>query len=151
MSKRRSTPIFRLLIIRALFAGIGSFSRARRILQLSNYQLITHYTSSDQLALGWLLAFCFLQSLLAQQDSVAVTSANSIVKTLGSVDYVEIKTPSASAQPKQLIIFLHGTPGFYTTFRGYLSDSIMQEKYHMIFVTRPGWRNDEAKAPTLDY
>ena len=97
MSKRRDTPIFRLLIIRAVSAGIGSFSRVRRILQLSNYQLITSYTSSVQLALGWLLAPCFLQSLLAQQDSVAVTSANSIVKTLGSIDYVEINTPSAFA------------------------------------------------------
>ena len=143
-----------MLIIRALSAAIGSLSslpRGRRVLQLSNYQSNTRYAVSLQLALGWILALCFPQSLLAQQDSVAHTSANSIVKALGSIDYVEINTPSASAQPKQLIIFVHGTPGSYTTFRSYLSDPIMQEKFHMISVTRPGWRNDEdAKVPSLD-
>ena len=98
MSKRRDTPIFRLLIIRALSAGIGSFSRVRRILQLSNYQLITllYFIGPTSAGLASRSLLCLL-SLLAQQDSVAVTSANSIVKTLGSIDYVEINTPSASA------------------------------------------------------
>ena len=90
-------------------------------------------------------------SLLAQQDSIAGTSANLIVKALGWIDYVEINTPSASARPKQLIIFVHGTPGSYMTFGSYLSDPIMQEKFHMISVTRSGWRNDDdAKLPSLD-
>lgn len=103
------------------------------------------------LALGLILALSIPLSLLAQQDNTARTSASLLVKTLGPIDYVEINTPSASLQPKQLIIFVHGTPGSYTAFRSYLNDPIMQEKFHMISVTRPGWRNDEdTKVPSLD-
>jgi pimeloyl-ACP methyl ester carboxylesterase len=90
-------------------------------------------------------------SLLAQQDNTATTSASVLVKTLGSIDYVEIYTPSASLLPKQLIIFVHGTPGSYTAFMSYLNDPIMQEKFHMVSVTRPGWRSDDdTKVPSLD-
>ena len=144
----------RLLIIRALCAAVGYLSSlpgSKRVPQLSNYQLITRYAVSLQLALGWNLALCFPQSLLAQQDSIARTSTNSIVKALGPIDYVEINTLSASSQPKQLIIFVYGIPGSYMAFRSYLSDPTMQEKFHMISVTRSGWRNDEgAKAPSID-
>jgi pimeloyl-ACP methyl ester carboxylesterase len=102
-------------------------------------------------ALGLILALSIPLSLLAQQDNTASTAASLLVKTLGSIDYVEINTPTAPAQSKQLIIFVHGTPGSYTAFRSYLNDPIMQDKFHMISVTRPGWRNDEdAKVPSLD-
>ena len=118
---------------------------------MSNCHSNTRYSVSLRLTLGWILALCLPQSLLAQQDNVALTAATAAVKTLGSLDYVEVYTPSASGQPKQLIIFVHGTPGSYTAFRSYLNDPVMQEKFHMISVTRPGWRNDEdAKVPSLD-
>ena len=102
-------------------------------------------------ALGLILALSIPLSLPAQQDNTASTAASLLVKTLGSIDYVEINTPTASAKSKQLIIFVHGTPGSYAAFRSYLNDPIMQDKFHMISVTRPGWRNDEdAKVPSLD-
>jgi len=118
---------------------------------LSNYHSNTRHSVWFWLAPGLILALSIPLSLLAQQDNTARTSASPIVKTLGSIDYVEIYTPSAPAQPKQLIIFVHGTPGSYTAFRSYLNDPVMQEKFHMISVTRPGWRSDEdAKVPALD-
>jgi len=101
--------------------------------------------------LGWILALCVPQLLLAQQDNVARMLASLEVKALGSIDYVEINTPSAAIRQKQLIVFVHGTPGSYSAFRSYLNDPIMQEKFHMISVTRPGWRSDDdTKVPSLD-
>lgn len=72
------------------------------------------------------------------------------VRTLGPVEYVEVNTPSSNANPKQLIIFVHGTPGSLTAFSRYLNDPIMRENFHMISVTRPGWVNDDdVKLPSL--
>ncbi|MFT7472334.1 MAG: pimeloyl-ACP methyl ester carboxylesterase [Kiritimatiellia bacterium] len=116
-----------------------------------NYLSNARHSVLFWLALGLILALAIPLSLLAQQNNTVPASASLEVKTLGSIDYVEINTPSASAQPKQLIIFVHGTPGSYTAFRSYLNDPVMQEKFHMISVTRPGWRNDEdTKVPSLD-
>ncbi len=124
-----------------------SYLHDRRVQQLSNCLSSIRHAVSIRLTLGWILALCLPSSLLAQQDSVA----NAVVKTLGAIDYVEINTASVTAQSKQLIIFVHGTPGSYSAFRSYLNDPVMQEKFHMISVTRPGWRNDEdAKVPSLD-
>ncbi|MEZ7829920.1 MAG: alpha/beta hydrolase [Gammaproteobacteria bacterium] len=118
---------------------------------MSNYLSNTRQSVWFWLALGLILALSMPLSLLAQQDNTATTSASVLVKTLGSIDYVEIDTPSASLLPKQLIIFVHGTPGSYTAFRSYLNDPIMQEKFHMVSVTRPGWRSDDdTKVPSLD-
>lgn len=118
---------------------------------MSNYHSNTRHSVWFWLAPGLILALSIPLSLLAQQDNTARMSASPIVTTLGSIDYVEIYTSSASAEPKQLIIFVHGTPGSYTAFRSYLNDPVMQEKFHMISVTRPGWRSDEdAKVPSLD-
>ncbi len=118
---------------------------------MSNYLSNTRHFIWFWLALGLILTLSKPLSLLAQQNNTPNTSASVLVKTLGSIDYVEIYTPSASLLPKQLIIFVHGTPGSYTAFRSYLNDPIMQEKFHMVSVTRPGWRsNDDTKVPSLD-
>ncbi len=86
-------------------------------------------------ALGLILALSIPLSLLAQQDNTASTAASLLVKTLGSIDYVEINTPTASAKSKQLIIFVHGTPGSYTAFRSYLNDPIMQDKFCLLYTS----------------
>ena len=118
---------------------------------MSNYLSNTRHFIWFWLVLGLILTLSKPLSLLAQQNNTPNTSASVLVKTLGSIDYVEIYTPSASLLPKQLIIFVHGTPGSYTAFRSYLNDPIMQEKFHMVSVTRPGWRsNDDTKVPSLD-
>ena len=110
--------------------------------------------SPVQLALIWVFACASPQSLLSQQDVVSssiASTASLAVKSLGSIDYVEIDRPDASGSEKQLIIFVHGTPGSYSAFRSYLNDPVMQERFHMISVTRPGWRSDDdVKVPSLD-
>lgn len=118
---------------------------------MSDYLSNNRRSALFLLALGLILALSIPLSLLAQQDNVAPSLASAVVKTLGSIDYVEVDIPSASLQPKQLIVFVHGTPGSYTAFRSYLNDPVMREKFHMISVTRPGWRNNEdTKVPSLD-
>lgn len=153
MPKRRDRPILSLVDHLGAFCCNGVLvvsPFSRRVLQLSKTHSNNRHCVSVSLAWGFLV-FCITESLLAQQDSVARTSANLAVKTLGAIDYVEIYTPSVFVQPKQLIIFVHGTPGSYAAFRSYLNDSVMQEKFHMISVTRPGWRNDgDAKVPSLE-
>ncbi len=73
------------------------------------------------------------------------------ILTLGDVEYIEVDTGFEDGKAKQLIVFVHGTPGSFTTFMHYMNDSLMQEHFHMISVTRPGWveRNAE-KVPSLD-
>ena len=94
------------------------------------------------------MVLCLPQSLSSQQTAV---SDALVVKSLGPIDYVEFDRRSSSGSAKQLIVFVHGTPGSYTAFRTYLNDPVMQEKFHMISVTRPGWRSDaDAKVPSLD-
>ncbi|MEX0964083.1 MAG: alpha/beta hydrolase [Pseudohongiellaceae bacterium] len=82
-------------------------------------------------------------ALLAQSDAAASGVDILAAKTLGPIDYVEIDKASEFGRDKQLIIFVHGTPGSYTTFRSYLDDPVMQARFHMISVTRPGWRHDD--------
>lgn len=97
------------------------------------------------------LLLLFSNSLIAQPDSSNTDLAMLEVKSLGPIDYVEYDTSLESGSAKQLIIFVHGTPGSFSAFRSYLNDPVMQETFHMISVTRPGWRNDsDTKVPSLD-
>lgn len=89
--------------------------------------------------------------LAAQDEEPSTQPSEFSVTTLGALDYVEVNTPSATGRAKPLIVFVHGTPGSYSAFRSYLRDPVMQDRFHMISVTRPGWRNDEdEKVPSLD-
>ena len=106
-----------------------------------------------QVKLCLLLMLCFLalpQSVVAQPNAFAPGQNYQVIKTLGLVDYVEVNRPAPDGKPKQLVIFVHGTPGSFATFSRYLDDPVMQERFHMISVTRPGWRNNEdAIIPSL--
>lgn len=133
---------------------VPHLSRRDESLSRPGSQRSNRLLSPVQLTLIWVLACMSPQVLLSQQDpdsSSFAAMANLRVKSLGSIDYVEIDRPNASSEAKQLIIFFHGTPGSYSAFRSYLNDPVMQERFHMISVTRPGWRDDEdAKVPSLD-
>ena len=85
------------------------------------------------------------------QDEFDVPLEIGPILTLGDVEYIEVETGFEDGKAKQLIVFVHGTPGSFTTFMHYMNDSLMQEHFHMISVTRPGWveRNAE-KVPSLD-
>ncbi len=93
-------------------------------------------------------------SLSLAAEAPATTAANqsvSRVQSLGELEFVEVNTPSQSGQPKQLIIYVHGTPGSLGAFLSYMNDPLLQDKYHMISVTRPGWVNeDDVKVPLLE-
>ena len=99
-----------------------------------------------------LLILCLLHSgLVSAQDSNArFISGVGQVMSLGSIEYVEVNTSNFDREPKQLIIFVHGTPGSLTAFLRYVNDPGMRENFHMISVTRPGWiGNDDDKIPSL--
>ena len=85
------------------------------------------------------------------QDEFDVPLEIGPILTLGDIEYIEVDTGIEDGKAKQLIVFVHGTPGSFTTFMHYMNDSLMQEHFHMISVTRPGWveRNAE-KVPSLD-
>ena len=85
------------------------------------------------------------------QDEFNVPLEIGPVLTLGDIEYIEVDTGFEDGKAKQLIVFVHGTPGSFTTFMHYMNDSLMQEHFHMISVTRPGWveRNAE-KVSSLD-
>jgi pimeloyl-ACP methyl ester carboxylesterase len=98
-----------------------------------------------------LLALCIALVIAPGQNAIAqVKPAVSPVYTLGAIQYVEANTPSPTGEPKQLMIFVHGTPGSLTAFSRYIYDPLMQQRFHMISVTRPGWINDnDDKVPLL--
>ena len=88
--------------------------------------------------------------LFAQSDSAGFISGVGPVMSLGSVEYVEFNAPALNDEAKQLIVFVHGTPGSLTAFLRYVNDPLMRENFHMISVTRPGWTEDgDNKVPSL--
>jgi len=87
---------------------------------------------------------------LAQADSSRFISGVGSVRSLGNLEYIEVNTPSFDNAAKQLIVFVHGTPGSLSAFLRYVNDPVMREKFHMISVTRPGWVSDgDSKIPSL--
>lgn len=48
---------------------------------------------------------------------------------------------------KQTILFVHGSPGSWDNFIGFLSDPLLLEKYKMISVDRPGFGKSDAGIP----
>ncbi|MCY3566947.1 MAG: alpha/beta fold hydrolase [Gammaproteobacteria bacterium] len=68
---------------------------------------------------------------------------------LGDIEYVEVAPPAGAN--RQLLIFVHGTPGSLRAFRSYLTDPILRERFHMISVTRVGWTaGAQSKEPSLE-
>lgn len=103
------------------------------------------------LKLSLLLIVPAIWSLSVAQDLSFAARGEAAVISLGNLEYVEVNTPGAAGEKKQLIVFVHGTPGSYTAFAPYLNDPIMREHFHMISVTRPGWiDNGSVKVPSLD-
>jgi len=88
----------------------------------------------------------------AQPGSTAISSFTpTTIQRLDNIQYVEVNSPAIDGVAKQLIVFVHGTPGSLSAFRSYLSDPVMQARYHMIAVTRPGWITDnDEKVPSLE-
>ncbi len=68
---------------------------------------------------------------------------------LGDIEYVEVAPPAAEV--RQLLVFVHGTPGSLRAFRTYLTDPLLRARFHMISVTRIGWAAGAgSKEPSLE-
>ena len=115
------------------------FSRFR-----SNWILIS--------ALALLLIVPAMFSVASAPDDFArIAPGYRSIKTMGELEYIEVNTPAEDGSPKQLIVFVHGTPGSFSAFLHYVDDPVMREHFHMISVTRPGWIDSSAtKIPSLN-
>ena len=115
------------------------FSRFR-----SNWILIS--------ALALLLIVPAMSSVASAPDDFArIAPGYRSIKTMGELEYIEVNTPAEDGSPKQLIVFVHGTPGSFSAFLHYVDDPVMREHFHMISVTRPGWIDSSAtKIPSLN-
>ena len=70
-------------------------------------------------------------------------------RSLGDIEYVEVAPPAG--ENRQLLVFIHGTPGSLRAFRSYLTDPLLRERFHMISVTRVGWTaGAPSKEPSLE-
>lgn len=57
-----------------------------------------------------------------------------------TIHYAEVGQPG-----KPLVIFIHGTPGSWEAYAGYLADPDLSERAHMISVDRPGFGSSDYK------
>ena len=90
-------------------------------------------------------------SVAAERPAVVASGPVSAVQSLPQIEFIEVNTPSIDGRPKQLIVFVHGTPGSYSAFNSYVHDPVLQDRFHMISVTRAGWLNDDdEKIPSLE-
>lgn len=70
-------------------------------------------------------------------------------RSLGDIEYVEVAPPAG--ENRQLLVFVHGTPGSLRAYRSYLTDPVLRERFHMISVTRVGWTaGAQGKEPSLE-
>ena len=53
-------------------------------------------------------------------------------------------------QEKIGVMFIHGTPGGWSAFHSYLSDTALQEDFFMVSLDRPGWGNSVLPADEID-
>lgn len=68
---------------------------------------------------------------------------------LGDIEYVEVAPPAGDI--RQLLVFVHGTPGSLRAFRTYLQDPLLRDRFHLISVTRVGWvAGAEVMEPSLE-
>lgn len=68
---------------------------------------------------------------------------------LGDIEYVEVAPPAGEV--RQLLVFVHGTPGSLRAFRTYLTDPLLRERFHMVSITRVGWTaGADSKEPSLE-
>jgi pimeloyl-ACP methyl ester carboxylesterase len=69
----------------------------------------------------------------------ALSSYEALGKT---IHYVEIGDSSLP-----LVVFVHGSPGSWSAFSGFLRDSALLSRFHMISIDRPGFGGSEAGKP----
>ena len=104
-----------------------------------------------KLAGGLALIFCFLQSCTTfkNDDPMAGSLLPAVHKyydtRLGEMHFVAV---GDSTLPP--VLFVHGSPGSWDNYSGFLKDSVLQEKAYLMAVDRPGFgESAETAAKTL--
>ena len=78
--------------------------------------------------------------------------------TTAVINNQQIHYIQTGKQDKELLVFVHGSPGSWNAFERYIQDSLLLERYQMISVDRPGFgfsdyrdaKNLEDQAKTLN-
>ena len=69
---------------------------------------------------------------------------------LANIEFLEVNRAVVDGRARQLLVLVHGTPGSARAFRWYINDPLLQQRFHLIAVTRPGWVHaGAAKLPLL--
>ena len=61
-----------------------------------------------------------------------------------------IRYIDSNSSSNQILVFIHGAPGWLDTFGSYLKDNFMRENYRMIAVDRPGYSSYDMGDPITD-
>lgn len=98
--------------------------------------------------------FLFLAGGLCVAGALMTTksSAQSNNEVISSIQFEQIPFRNLnlhyalSGNPnKPGILFMHGTPGDWGAFEGYLSDQQLQKDYLLVSIDRPGWGKSKAE------
>ena len=97
-------------------------------------------------------AVCFIAIKLAwsQPYQPAKVVDPSIKFNTVSKDDINIHYAYSGNQNKPGLIFIHGTPGGWAAFEGYLTSPELQNNFLMVSIDRPGWGYSETKDRKLN-
>lgn len=82
---------------------------------------------------------CLLSSLQSGAENAEPPAQSTIAFNYLSVGEHRLHYAAAGDEEKPGLLFIHGTPGSWSAFRGYLSDPALQDNYFMVSVDRLGW------------
>ena len=87
----------------------------------------------------WLLILTVAFPVWAQPYEVSDTLPKSISLKLIEHQGSPVNFAYSGDPSKPGIVFIHGTPGGWQAFQGYLADPQLQQDFFMVSVDRPGW------------
>ncbi|MEO0367454.1 MAG: alpha/beta fold hydrolase [Pseudomonadota bacterium] len=71
----------------------------------------------------------------SNKSSLQMISFESVAVDFGTINAAVAGNPSSDLG----IVFIHGTPGSWSAFEGYLTDTELSEQYFLASLDRPGW------------
>jgi len=93
------------------------------------------------LVAGWIIAEFSLRMRNSDTYSIAKFKSHGIAlatRTLHIRDH-NLHYVSVGADTMRTIVFVHGSPGSWDAFNGYLLDSALRSRFRMISIDRPGY------------
>jgi pimeloyl-ACP methyl ester carboxylesterase len=93
-----------------------------------------------KLAGGFALIFCFSQSCTTfKNDDPMAGSKFSAVHKYYQTRYGEMHFVAVGDSALPPVLFVHGSPGSWDAYIGFLKDSVLQKKAYLMSVDRPGF------------